>query len=239
LPIVKWHVRKWGNTEKTLVEDTGLIYEYRRKYSEANEAPPIVWKRFTNDLKSGNSEGFVKPPENFVPSHLLKHELNPTTEFWYPIPLSDHLPALNRMLDSLLLCRTQRTNRYLDGRILIRTKGPVFSIRDREGGWVGALRLHEEHTLCQDTSQVGSDTSLGQLCELVAIFRGYAYEGSSGLGIAEWRHRERPKAAEKYEFYNVLWVEWLNGIAYRKAIGRVMKSAWEAQDLEWVDLTLG
>ena len=228
-----------GNTEKTLVEDTGLIYEYRRKYSEANEAPPICWKRFTNDLKSGNSEGFVKPPENFVPSHFLKHESDPTAEFWYPIPLSDHLPALNRMLDSLLLCRTQRTNLYLDGRILIRTKGPVFSIRDREAGWVGALRLHEEHTLCQDTSQVGSDTSLGQLCELVAIFRGYAYEGSSGLGIAEWRHRERPEAAEKYEFYNVLWVEWLNGIAYRKAIGRVMKSAWEAQDLEWVDLTLG
>lgn len=66
--------------------------------------------------------------------------------------------------------------------------------------------------------------------------------GSSGDGL--------------YEFHNVLWIEWQNGtdyhavpkhsrgvgssgIAYRKAIGRVMKHVWERQDLEWVDVTLG
>jgi hypothetical protein len=34
-------------------------------------------------------------------------------------------------------------------------------------------------------------------------------------------------------------VEWEEGIAYRKAYARVMKSAWEAQELEWIDLILG
>jgi len=43
----------------------------------------------------------------------------------------------------------------------------------------------------------------------------------------------------KYEFYHVLWVEWVEGIAYRKGLGRIMRSAWEEQELEWIDLILG
>jgi len=41
-----------------------------------------------------------------------------------------------------------------------------------------------------------------------------------------------------YEFYNVLWVEWDDGVAHRKAYGRVEKGAWQAQKLEWTDLVL-
>lgn len=78
-------------------------------------------------------------------------------------------------------------------------------------------------------------------CELVAISAAYAYEGYGASVIDEWYAAERPKGSvlEKYEYYNVLWVEWKDGIAYRKALGRVMKSAWEAQELEWIDLVLG
>jgi hypothetical protein len=58
----------------------------------------------------------------------------------------------------------------------------------------------------------------------------------------EWTHDERPKAGikdSKYEWYNVLWVEWEEGIAYRKGVGRIEKAMWEAQELEWIDLVLG
>jgi hypothetical protein len=83
---------------------------------------------------------------------------------------------------------------------------------------------------------------MGELCELVAISRGYFYEKwdfAARLQIDELNHKERPRESEKYEYYNVLWVEWRDGVAYRKACGRVMKSAWECQELEWVDLVLG
>jgi hypothetical protein len=43
----------------------------------------------------------------------------------------------------------------------------------------------------------------------------------------------------EYHFYNVMWIEWVNGIVYRKAIGRVRQDIWERQDLEWIDVTLG
>jgi len=82
---------------------------------------------------------------------------------------------------------------------------------------------------------------MGELCELVAISQGYFYEKWewSLFEIDEWSHEERPRKSEKYESYNVLWVEWRDGIAYRKACGRVMKSAWECQELELVNLVLG
>jgi hypothetical protein len=41
------------------------------------------------------------------------------------------------------------------------------------------------------------------------------------------------------EFYGVLWVEWTDGVAYRKGCGYVLKELWEEQDLEDVDLILG
>jgi hypothetical protein len=43
----------------------------------------------------------------------------------------------------------------------------------------------------------------------------------------------------KYEFYNVLRVEWRDGVAYRKGIGRVWKDAWHRQKVETRDIVLG
>lgn len=42
-----------------------------------------------------------------------------------------------------------------------------------------------------------------------------------------------------YEFYDVLWVEFIDGVAYRKDIGRVRKEVWDRETLGWVDITLG
>ena len=42
-----------------------------------------------------------------------------------------------------------------------------------------------------------------------------------------------------YEFYDALWVEYEDGIAYRKDIGRVCKEVWDRETLGWVDITLG
>jgi hypothetical protein len=63
--------------------------------------------------------------------------------------------------------------------------------------------------------------------------------------IMEWWHttesakQQIGEILSYYEYYNVLWIEWENGIAYRKALGRVYKEAWEAQELEEVDIVLG
>ena len=41
------------------------------------------------------------------------------------------------------------------------------------------------------------------------------------------------------EFYNVMWIEWTDGVAYRKGIGRVVTEFWEQLQPESIDLILG
>jgi hypothetical protein len=82
---------------------------------------------------------------------------------------------------------------------------------------------------------------MGDLCEFVAISQGYSYEvWSWSMQTIDERYREeRPRTSKKYEYFNVLWVEWQDAIAYRKSCGRIVRSAWECQELEWIDLVLG
>jgi hypothetical protein len=49
---------------------------------------------------------------------------------------------------------------------------------------------------------------------------------------------EEIKAQERYEFYNVLWVEWVDSLAYRKGAGRVWIDAWERQHLKTMNVCL-
>jgi hypothetical protein len=42
-----------------------------------------------------------------------------------------------------------------------------------------------------------------------------------------------------WSFCNVLWVEWENGVAYRKAMGRVERDTWEGLKKEEISLVLG
>ena len=66
-------------------------------------------------------------------------------------------------------------------------------------------------TACEALSLKSRD----QLCEVVAV--------STLLGK---------------DIYNVLWIEWDDGIAHRKGVGWVTKSAWSGQESEPIDLIL-
>ncbi|KAE9364341.1 hypothetical protein N431DRAFT_473935 [Stipitochalara longipes BDJ] len=80
----------------------------------------------------------------------------------------------------------------------------------------------------------------GSQCDLIAI---------SILSVTQYSANRRDvpdmslmtalKGPDRAVFYNVLWVEWDDGIAYRKAVGRVVKDAWEKQDLEEIEVGLG
>jgi hypothetical protein len=42
-----------------------------------------------------------------------------------------------------------------------------------------------------------------------------------------------------YEFVNVLWTEWVEGVAYRKALGRGKRDVWEDEAMKSVEIILG
>lgn len=43
----------------------------------------------------------------------------------------------------------------------------------------------------------------------------------------------------KFRWHNVLWVEWQDGVAYRKAIGKIWWDEWDREGAEGVDVRLG
>jgi hypothetical protein len=85
-------------------------------------------------------------------------------------------------------------------------------------------------------------SSLGEGIELIAISEGCAANRDLKNyydSVLEGNHPERTQTFPNYEFYNVLCIEWEDGIAYRKGVGRVDKVVWDRQDIEWVELMLG
>jgi hypothetical protein len=86
------------------------------------------------------------------------------------------------------------------------------------------------------------DLVLGQKCEVIAISAGDATVDKNKivkLWLEEWKCIDDIKATDTYEFYNVLWIERNEDVAYRKALGRVWKTAWERQHVEEIDVILG
>ncbi|KAB2578835.1 Zinc finger TFIIS-type protein [Lasiodiplodia theobromae] len=177
--------------------------------------------------------------------------------FAFPIPLASDAPeeelVAPKIFTPLLSGCTERTWLYLGKRGPDRSvedaeshawhkiPGP-FSVVDDAGNWVGILQSNFEG-ICDIEPN-------GQRIELVALSRGWCWEdveeeeeeGDDGRSssraareankrkpIEEWDYEKRPRGEEKYEWYNVLWIERRKGTAYRKSVGRVERSAWERQ----------
>jgi hypothetical protein len=130
-------------------------------------------------------------------------------------------------------------------------------LKDPTGLIVGAIRLNSELSM------------EGVQCELICISRARGeevYKGSysnAEVLIPElmsenfknklWsrKQREATEAVNKrgeaqneetkciYKFYNVLWVRWEDGIAYRMALGRVEQDYWDSAPTEEIDVRLG
>jgi hypothetical protein len=115
-----------------------------------------------------------------------------------------------------------------------------YSLRHARRNWAGILRLNFE----LDTSS-GSLRHKGNvnelICDLVAISEGYCLEEMIPSYLAESSMEEGPRAERgaKYEYYNVLWVEREEGVAYQKGCWGVVKIIWESHHPEWYDLVLG
>jgi hypothetical protein len=174
------------------------------------------------------------------PKYFFKHESDPETEIWYPLPiLEEQQRPYLQTGDSILYCRTQNSRLHLAERI--RISELAFSLRKDDGTWAGVLQLNVKLRVSLGDLQVKSNVPDNKICDLVVISEGYFLEASDPPKMFEYYIEERPKAADgaKYELYNVLWVEEEDNIAYRKGCGRVVKHPWDSLNPAWFDLVLG
>jgi hypothetical protein len=178
--------------------------------------------------------GWSVHPLDYSDESYFTQESEPKAKFFYPVPFGA-VPGHTDHLGHRLFCRTRKARLYIGEEIpycIIHCSCRM--LRTNDGTFCGFLQLNEAPTY----SDRASDNPLeGTICELIAISEGLAPVSTLSSPIL-WTSGD-PWTAESYEFYNVLWIEWEDGIAYRKALGKVKKDVWDVQAEDWIDVTLG
>ena len=229
-------------------------HQYRRCLTDKSVPLPRGWSRKPADvdLIRGGRDSTEEENIELVKHVHFVHIRFPGINFAYPIPLpkKDQRDRSQR-LPRFLFGRTRRAffkedrTPYWYKRIynIISNRRPnaapgiFIFLLDNHGKRAGLIQLHDgslvsslSHTLMDESSEL----------ELVSISAGTA------TSLRDWYDLDTTDIiqgelcdANLFEFYNVMWIEWKEGIAYRKGLGRVSKEAWERQATEWIDLTLG
>ena len=155
------------------------------------------------------------------------HQKFPHVLMKYPIPISSSLAPMWKPEDGCLLFGQTRSG------VFSALKPPSL------GSWteIGIDGRLLGYLLVDEYADI-------EMCDLnlVEVSAGSAWQtpvpGQPFNSVAMIGRTLDPERFQKYHFYNVLWVEWRDGIAFRKGIGHVEREAWE-QSTEWIDLVLG
>ncbi len=230
-------ITTWFTGASVLSEDRREIkkkwYIFRSRFRDPDQPLPEGWARHVcPGVPIGRRDWVHAPPRGFE-SHFYTHVSCPGAEFWYPVPIkSQGQSSAIREPTAFLFGAVDGTWLYTNG-FHIKSHTPCVSLTDALGQWAGVLRPHSS----DDFPYV--DSSMKLVIEVVAISLGRARNSTlSEPGLEEWDLDERPKIGEWYEFYNVMWISWNNGIASRKGLGRTVREVWERQKLEKIELVL-
>lgn len=222
LPIVKWTKVRDEDQGRELIDNSYHLYQ-----------------RMTNTSKKGLPQGWT-----IIKDGRFVHPSIEGKEFKHPIPLTTGIAAPSPNIWSPLLpLRTTKSIMYLGIACSQSEENSVvqtclrIEIQDSSGVRTGVIE-----------SQFTTETEYNQggPCELIAISEACAWRAEEVEDdvpafqlFREMDAFSELENEEIYKFYNVLWIEWEDGIAYRKALGRVFKEAWDRQDLEETDIVLG
>lgn len=233
-----------GVAEKRRIEAAWSTWRDLYK-NPASELPP-GWKK----RRRRPSEGFTNiwPPDGYG-KYVYSHESCDGADFWFPVPLSDPDPQPHSTPQTAFLFASVETARlsvsgpnYPQRRSLYTDAAQSFLVTlvNSENEWAGALRLHSRDYFSKD----GLDPSKSPIeVQLIAISQGSIPNGLTDMGgtseIGEYMEKDRPKDGDSYEYYNVMWISWRDGIAYREAVGRVHKRMWSSLNPSTIDVVLG
>ncbi|RGP77799.1 hypothetical protein FLONG3_4093 [Fusarium longipes] len=207
------------------------------------------YNQVDHDREAGN---FI-PPFEFGRKHVYEHVNLPGKYFWWPFPSvsSSQQDEPDDSQSPLISCQAKRAwfgavqglcyNRDVNMDVHLR----LLDNNMRLCGWL-QLPISDEISRfpepdIADEMKGCHENSLGMngvflnpiseqkdLLELVAIC------------LCKFANIRTINDDIQYnEFYGVLWVEWNDGVAYRKGCGYVKKDLWEEQKLEDIDLILG
>ena len=217
-PMVEWY--KSSTLTANPVSVKNIYHRLQRTYSNSE----------SKELPAGWTQSMYLDGTPYYSNSTV-----PSVRFRYPMPLAnDNIESLPNNQDRFLSFKARRA--WLSLGPTASPAHPAWTccpvcLVDERGAWAGVLLLG---TLSSNRPPAGEP------CELIALSLGTAVKDGDYLGILdEWEMPERPRDGEFYRFYNVMYIEWENGIAHRRAVGTVYKEMWERQALEDIDVVLG
>lgn len=244
IPIVTWYTGS-SPTDSRRRKINPTFLESIPKFKETRDTLPPGWTRFdcppTGSFR-GEPDIFPDGCGEYLYSHETILKLDKESRFYYPFPVVDiteDTPPITPPQTAYLFCETQKAR--LNARA-VGKKDPrsdmenfIMDLRDNDNTVVGKLHLHnkEQLSLFTGTNAPGADAP-GKEVELVAISKRREYAKTWKQELMRYDH---PVTTEN--LYVVLWVEWVNGVAYRLASGTVEETAWDKLNLENVSLILG
>ncbi|KAK8022386.1 hypothetical protein PG993_013153 [Apiospora rasikravindrae] len=168
--------------------------------------------------------------------YVYKHPSLPCQHYWGPFPIQDVSGNSSRGMPlpewPFLSCDTKRgmfaAKRSFSEEYNFDLPGAQVSILGEDRACCGYLQVpSDEHA----DEFPDKDEDWGRTIELVAICIQRMIEERDDVKVVEF--------PQFRDWYGVLWVEWVDGVAYRKGVGRIQKESWESHDLEDIHLVLG
>lgn len=222
-PTISW--RLTDRARSTAVANNGLRHRELRLRKHAAASLPPGWSRKGDHFK---------------------HESDPYTIFKYPVPVLDEAARVEvesaarerTVLGPLLSFKTTVGFFDVDYAISMvprdKPNPPVAvgNIWGRAGRWVGEFRSHDGWLGVQSSNYEGEER-----LEFIAISKAIERRGS--YVFPEERFRENMSAGEVVGIVNVLWIERIGGVAYRRGIGHILDDAWEEQAQDEAEVLLG
>ncbi|KAK7422426.1 hypothetical protein QQX98_001706 [Neonectria punicea] len=198
------------------------------------------------DLRGRRSASADLPPGWSRSGSLYKHDSDDATLFRYPVPVEDppdpggyEPPAGELALPGPLLSFRTTTGffevDYLSTLAHRDRPNPpiaVGNIWGKANRWVGQFRAHDAWLGVQSSNYDGDEK-----LEFIAISSATERRGSHALDVE--RFEEVMDANEEVEIVNVLWIERIGEVAFRRGVGHILQKAWETQAKDEVRILLG
>ncbi|KAL4726245.1 hypothetical protein ACLX1H_006923 [Fusarium chlamydosporum] len=222
-PTVSWSLTDRAATVPVM--NTGLQYNNLRGRRSPNTDLPPGWSR------SG--------------SYYI-HDSDETALFKYPIPVEDpaesggYEPPVGEQAYPGPLLSFRTTSGFFEVEFhttLAHRDRPnpplaVGTIWNKANRWAGQFRAHDAWLGIQSSNYDGEER-----LEFIAISTATERRGSHVFDTDKFE--EHMDADDMIDFVNVLWIERIGDIAYRRGVGQILLKTWEAQAKDEVAILLG
>ncbi|KAM7188008.1 Heterokaryon incompatibility protein (HET) domain containing protein [Naviculisporaceae sp. PSN 640] len=237
-----WRYKMKSSPEEEGVAIEDLFQTYRRQYVAEDSIPcPRGWSRQPTSNKSADYES-DRLTKHWVPQSpfCYKHVSDFHAEYRFPLPIEElreepkNVPGM--VFAPFIACRTWKSASlgYSEGQ-------SPHSSSTAKSRWRGTTPDEP------NSDDGGTFTTNCAALDVVMLSSGryinclprdFIMDPFLIELLNELPSIPRPPIRPP-EFYNILWVQWVDGVAYRKGLGKVRKHAWDSLEKQEIDLVLG